>query len=707
MDICLVTAPVVTEFRTTEELESEAVRSAAAEPHLGILSLAAVLEASGKSVEIVNLDRLYFDHTVAGRFAPSSFAHAAAKVIAARNAEICGFSSICSSFPLTIQIAKAVKAMRPETTILLGGPQASVVDTATVTEFPFVDLVLRGEAERTILVLLEELQTERKVDRVPSLTYRRGSQAIRNPNAPVIQDLDSLPSPAYHLTQELRGARTAALELGRGCPFSCTFCSTNDFFRRNFRLRSPERVLRDMRAIAAEYQIRDFTLAHDMFTVDRRRVAAFCEAMIASGEGFTWSCSARTDCIDEDLLQLMAHGGCRGIFFGVETGSQRMQKVIDKHLDLGRAEEIVEAAEKLGITTTVSLITGFPEETWEDVRQTIAFFMTSARCAHSNPQLNLLAPLAATPIYCKYKDELVLTELCSEMSHQGLRQDDSDFELIRQYPEIFPNFYLVPIPHLDRSTLFELREFSLIGVERFRWLLCAVHQTTTDIFSCFLEWREHRISLQPTLEGPGLRLYYRTPQFRDDFLGFLRARLPIASEAVEALLEYEGAVNRAVSFTQPDGSAEKVPGEAVLRWSDIPSIRSDMELIELSFDISEVIQALKLRTKARFVRGPHFYLKQPVSGRESQLVGVSDWMAYLLERCDGKQTMEQAFEQFSSCIRVVDESYRSYVFLRLVEAARTNGTIVVYRSMRRPESRVEAPDRIPSQQLAVIQGTSL
>ena len=684
MDACLITGPVVTGFRTREELDSEAVRSAASEPHLGILSLAGVLEASGSGPEIFNLDRFYFDYAVAvSEFEPSGFAEAAARLIVAKNAEICAFSSICSSYPLTIRIAKTVKAMRPETTILLGGPQASVVDLATVTEFPFVDLVLRGEAEHTILILLEELGAGRKLERVPGLTYHYRSEVIRNPNAPVIEDLDSLPSPAYHLTQELRGAKTAALEMGRGCPFSCKFCSTNDFFRRNFRLRSPERVLRDMRAIAAEYQIRNFTLTHDMFTVDRRRVAAFCQAMVASGEGFTWSCSARTDCIDEELLELMAHSGCRSIFFGVETGSQRMQKIIDKHLDLRRAEEMVKAAEKLGIATTVSLIMGFPEETWDDVRQSMDFFMTSARCPHSNPQLNLLAPLAGTPIYHKHKEELVLTELCSEMSHQSLYQDDADLDLIRLYPDIFPNFYLVPIPHLDRKALFELREFAQMGVERFRWLLAAIHQTTENIFSLFLKWRNFRLSIRPVLEGPELRQYYRTPQFRIDFLAFVHARLSEANELVGAFLEYEEAMSRDQPVcTQPDSFAEKVPQGAALRWTDIPNTKSDMGVIELSYDMREVIEAVKLGATPGFAPGPHFYVKKRTPGGKFQLAEISDWMARLLCACDGKQTMEQALEEFSSSIPGVEDSHRSYVFLRLLDAARKDETIVIYRPAR-------------------------
>ena len=317
MDICLITAPTVAEFGDLAEITSESVVQAASEPQLGILGLAAVLEERGDAPRIADLNRTYLGYSQSvGRSQLSEFTEFAAQAIAANNTSLYGFSSICSSYPLTIRIAKTLKALRPESTILLGGPQASVVDMQTLAAFPFVDLVLRGEAEHTLPQLMNQLEGERRLDQVPGLTYRLDSRPHRNANASVIEDLDALPSPAYHLTGELHGADRASLELGRGCPFACTFCSTNDFFRRNFRLRSPERVLRDMRLIAAEYSIRDFELVHDMFTVDYRRVAAFCEAMIASGDQFTWSCSARTDRINEELLDLMARAGCRGIFFG-------------------------------------------------------------------------------------------------------------------------------------------------------------------------------------------------------------------------------------------------------------------------------------------------------------------------------------------------------------------------------------------------------
>ena len=92
-----------------------------------------------------------------------------------------------------------------------------------------------------------------------------------------------------------------------------------------------------MRLVRDVYGITTFDLIHDMFTVDRKRVIAFCEAVIATGEEFYWNCSARTDCIDEEMIAIMARAGCRAIFFGIETGSARLQKIVKKNIDLNDA----------------------------------------------------------------------------------------------------------------------------------------------------------------------------------------------------------------------------------------------------------------------------------------------------------------------------------------------------------------------------------
>jgi radical SAM superfamily enzyme YgiQ (UPF0313 family) len=681
MHLCLVSAPTVTEYQSLDEWSSQAVRSTASRAPLGILSLAAVLERLGDSPDIVDVNDAYlrFVETL-GKSSTANFAEFLACAIVENDADIYGFSSICSTYPLTVRVAEAVKKLRPKATILFGGPQASVVDVPTLAAFPFVDLVLRGEAEIALPLLMEELIAEVHLDRVAGLTYRDGTQVRRNGNAPVIVDLDNLPSPAYHLSHCLEGSSNASLELGRGCPFSCTFCSTNDFFRRNFRLRSPARILRDMRDIAAKYSITDFELVHDMFTVDKRRVAEFCEAMLTSGEGFTWSCSARTDCVDERLLELMSRSGCRGVFFGVETGSRRMQKIIDKHLDPLRAEEVIDVAEKLGMRTTVSLITGFSEETWEDVRETVRIFMHSARCPHSGPQLNILAPLAGTPITSAHKQQLVLEELCSDMSHQGLSQHEADLDLIRKHLEIFPNFYLLPMLYLDRETLLELREFLTIAVECFRWLLSAIDQTVVDMLGFYLEWRARRVSLHPGLVGSVLRRYYVGKDFPSDFLAFVRGHAVGREQTIAALLTAEDALMQSVQAMVQSGP-EILPDQP-LCWSDVPSATKFISVVELQCNLQQIVEALKSRTNLPLQGDRTFYAVREFSDGDRSLTKVSGWLAALIRACDGIRTIEEVVTQLSFDIPEIKDEGKSYVFVKLLQGAQAQGFVAIYRTNR-------------------------
>jgi radical SAM superfamily enzyme YgiQ (UPF0313 family) len=678
MNICLITAPTITEFKIPDEINCGSVLRSAREPQLGILSLAAVVEKQGHDVHIFDLNRSYLDYAASVASADDGFVAFASRLIVANDSDVYGFGTICSSYPLTIRIAEAVKLLRADSLVVLGGPQASVVDLETLTAFPFVDMILRGEAERSFPLLLEEIAGTRNLDKVDGLTYRGIFIPQRNCNSRVIEDLDSLPPPAYHLTDCLAGANRASLELGRGCPFACKFCSTNDFFRRNFRLHSPGRMLHDMRAIAAHYAIRDFDLTHDMFTVDRRRVVAFCETLISAQENFTWACSARTDCVDQELLEIMALAGCTGIFLGVESGSQRIQAIIGKHLDPKWAESVVDAADRLGIRTTVSLIAGFPEETWDDVKDTMRMFMYSARHSRSNPQLNVLAPLAATPIYSAHRNELILDDLCSDLSAQSANRNTADFSLIRAYPEIFPNFYLIPTPFLDRSCILELREFSLVGIECFRWLLSAIEQSNIDISDLFLAWREYRCKTRPHLSGFDLRRFYQL-EFRTEFLRFLRGHALAKEFRVEVLIDYETRITESLSIKRDHHVAgETLSVEAPLNNTDIIVSGSNIHLIESSADLQQLLDGLKTANISSVERGRKFYVGREESAGVIRFHSVSDWMACVVRGCEKPRALADLLEQLAIEITDVEEHDRLYTFPRLIRAAQMHGFIDIF-----------------------------
>ncbi len=634
MRLCLIGAPIATEYLDPKVARHKTITEVASDPPIGILMLAAVARELGFVPEVIDLNRLYYEFLDGNGRAEEFCSYAAERVPAA---DIVGLSTMCSSYPFTIRLAKKLKAAHPDGTIVLGGPQASVVDVSTLEAFPFIDLIVRGEAEGVFGEFLRRAAAGASPEELPGITFRRGGQVVRGPAALPIADLDALPMPAFDLLAHYRPNRVVPLELGRGCPFACNFCSTNDFFRRRFRLKSPGKVIEEMRFCHDRYGISHFELIHDMFTVDRRRVLAFCDAMEAAGDGYTWTCSARTDCVDAELLLRMRRAGCASIFFGIETGSRRMQKIIDKELDIPTAMSVIEQCDSLGIQATASLITGFPEEEAEDLRASVAFLMDAIRLDGVEPQFHILAPLAKTPVHLKYAHELLLDGVSSDMAHKGWPQHPEDLELIAGHRETFPDFYALP-GHLDRRFLQELREFIIQGWGRCRWLLVALHQDSGDLTEVFRAWREWRDAGR--LES-GLKYYYASMSFFYDILRFTEQRfiaeMNPQAKCAPAIAAYYRELYRAAEDLPETGSQHEPPastGEAC------PFIPEDVCLFELDWDLCGVIQAMRrkeapdLGTQTRTRR--QFAVTDSAGLRE-----ITPLAGQLLKFADGSATLSE------------------------------------------------------------------
>src|SRR5262249_2616576 len=141
--------------------EADAARIMGELAPVGILSLAAVLEAKGLEPEVIDLNRIYYEWRQQQNPDDGDFCGFAGSYFAGREFDFFGFSTVCSSYPLTLRIAAEVKRAHPESVVALGGPQASVVDLATMGAYPFIDLVVRGEAEQTLPDLIDALTSHR------------------------------------------------------------------------------------------------------------------------------------------------------------------------------------------------------------------------------------------------------------------------------------------------------------------------------------------------------------------------------------------------------------------------------------------------------------------------------------------------------------------------------------------------------------------
>src|SRR5438270_7626060 len=171
MKVCLISAPTANQFdsRVVGEMEAACIMGELAP--VGILSLAAVLEAKGLQPEVVDLNRVYYSWLQDTKRNKTDFCSFAGDYFAGLDFDFFGFSTVCSSYPVTLRIAAKVKRTHPKSVIVLGGPQASVVDIATMRAYPFIDLVVRGEAEQTLPALIDSLAGSRPLAAIPGITF--------------------------------------------------------------------------------------------------------------------------------------------------------------------------------------------------------------------------------------------------------------------------------------------------------------------------------------------------------------------------------------------------------------------------------------------------------------------------------------------------------------------------------------------------------
>ena len=359
---------------------------------------------------------------------------------------------MCNSYPQTLALARRCRELDPAVRIVLGGPQATVVDVQTMERFPWIDAIVRNEADTSFGEALGRWAAGGDVEGVAGVTWRHpDGSVVRNVAGPLLHDLDGLPYPAFDLypLDEVQVA-LAPVEAGRGCPYACSFCSTNEFFNRRYRVKSPERLVAEMSFLHQHHGFERFDLVHDMLTVGRSWVEGFCLALRESGRELEWGCSARVDRVDEPLLAEMAAAGCIGIFFGVETGSQRMQSVVHKNLKLERVMPVMETCVGHGMAPTGSFITGFPDETVDDALDSFHMALDIlALSPWTRAQMHLLAPLVGSPLYAAHQNDLEFDGHSSDISIFLL--DEGEVDTVRRHPDIFPNFYYVPTPHLDRD----------------------------------------------------------------------------------------------------------------------------------------------------------------------------------------------------------------------------------------------------------------
>lgn len=465
-------------------------------PPLGLLSLASVLRESAISTRIVD-----FNYEIVQNGLPldDEFIDRAASLILETAPDVAGFSTMCNSFHISLQIAKRVKERSANIVILLGGPQVSFVDHETLVRFPFVDYVLRGEAEESLLVFFQAISGRANLCEVNGLTFREDGKVVQNCPPKTVEQLDSLPFPAWDLfPYNVEGAYS--IDVGRGCPFTCDFCSTSNFFQRRFRLKSFDKLVEEINWLQATYDAHGITFVHDLFTANRKWVQALCERLIAEQLKFVWSASARIDTVNEQLLNVMGQAGCMALFYGVETGSQELQNAMGKRLKIHTVLPVTEASLKAGIAPTLSFIAGFPNETLTDLESTFNLIASLLELPGTNVQLHLMSPQSGTKDLNLYHERLKFDGYISDIV-SGSRSISFHPWLIK-YPNLFPSFYYFENENIERNLLCGSDLFVRMVGAYMRYTISRLTSNGESLWSVYLSWRNWLESFSPDTDGP-------------------------------------------------------------------------------------------------------------------------------------------------------------------------------------------------------------
>jgi len=288
--------------------------------------------------------------------------------------DIIGFDALTPNIRRAIAWAKYAKQQGKIT--IMGGPHASV-DQGIFLDSGHFDYVLKGEAEETLPQFCRALEGGNfdELKAIPGLAaMREGQLAIDNPAPPLIKKLDDLPLPARHLLPmeryfQLNPEKLVYVFTTRGCPFKCIFCQ-KELTGRGFRVRSTALIVDELEHIIKTYNPGVILFVDEILTLRKKRIHEMCDEILRRGLKFEWIANTRADCVDYPLLKHMHRAGCRRIYYGWESGSQRMLDVLKKDLT---PEAIIEAAKmtrRAGIWAKVYLIVGSPGETPEDIVET-------------------------------------------------------------------------------------------------------------------------------------------------------------------------------------------------------------------------------------------------------------------------------------------------------------------------------------------------
>lgn len=393
---------------------------------LGLLYIGAILEQAGYDVEI-------YDSRVGAKMQENKETNAEVKNIGdnwetiekeieRRAPDIIGISNMYTTqLYNAIRVAEIVKKVSIESIVIVGGNHPTVRPEDFFRLTDAVNIVCRGEGEHTMLEIVKAYDNKKQLNNIPGTVVKQTGKIKINQERPFINELDSLPFPAYHLInlenyfnlsrrfgdgrpswQYPGSERTVSVITSRGCPFNCIFCSIHSHMGRKWRAHSSGYILKHLEFLKNRYHINHIHFEDDNFTLNSSRIERIVDGIAEKKLNITWDTpnGIRADSLTLPILKKFKKNGCTYIIIGVESGNKRvLTEIVGKKLNLGKVITTANWCKMINLDLHAFFVIGFPGETIKEMQDTLAFALKLYRSYDVLPSLFIATPLFGTRLY--------------------------------------------------------------------------------------------------------------------------------------------------------------------------------------------------------------------------------------------------------------------------------------------------------------------
>ena len=378
-------------------------------PPLGLAYIAAYLRENGHEIKILDCEAFKIGLKDLHKYIPSDI-------------DVLGVGSMSASVNSSNKTIEIVKERNPDCKAVMGGSHMSAIPELTLKSYPKLDYGIMGEAEETMLELVNAIEKEKDTENILGTASRAKDGNVRvNPRRSLIEDLDKMPYPAYDLLPMKKYSPPAhhtnfdgTVKLtpfslffsSRGCAYNCTYCASKVVWTRKMRFRSAENVLGEIDLLHQDYGVHCLEIADDIFPIEGPRLHKILDGLIERNYDLKFNCLNRVDLVRKlDTMKKIRKAGCYLMRFGVESGSEIVLKSMKKYTTKDQIRDAFKMCKEAGIPNSASLIIGHPGETRETFRETLDLMKeVQPTIAH----FFIAIPLVGTELYdMAIKDNLI------------------------------------------------------------------------------------------------------------------------------------------------------------------------------------------------------------------------------------------------------------------------------------------------------------